>query len=218
MGHPHWPLFDLRVATPRLELRYPDDSLVATLVTLAAAGIHDPDTMPFGVPWTDAPPGELERSSSQFFWRTRAQTSPESWSLPMAVLVDGEPVGVQSLDATSFAATRVVETGSWLGRAHQGRGIGKEMRSAILHLAFAGLAAEVAQSGAWHDNAASLAVSRALGYEPNGERRDLRRGVADRMVLLRLPRATWERTRRDDITIVGLERGLCLLGLDPPPS
>ena len=214
MPHPYWPLFDLRVRTPLLELRYPDDDLVTALAALAAEGIHDPALMPFGLPWTDAPPGDLERNTCQYYWRVRAQTSPEAWSLPLAVLVDGAPVGVQGIDGTvSFAATRVVETGSWLGREHQGHGIGKEMRAAILHLAFEGLGAEVAQSGAWHDNDASLGVTRALGYEPNGERRDLRRGVADRMLLFRLTRAAWRQHRRTDIEIEGLDRCLPILGL-----
>ncbi len=35
-------------------------------------------------------------------------------------------------------------TGSWLGRAHQGRGLGKEMRQAALHIIFAGLGAQQA--------------------------------------------------------------------------
>ena len=44
-----WPLFDLRVTTPRLSLRYVADELVAQ-------GIHDPATMPFSEPWTHAKP------------------------------------------------------------------------------------------------------------------------------------------------------------------
>ena len=41
---------------------------------------------------------------------------------------------------------RTVGTGSWLGRPYQGRGIGKEMRGAVLALAFDGLGAEVAET------------------------------------------------------------------------
>ena len=88
---------------------------------------------------------------------------------PAASSWTGQPVGVQDLGAEHFRAVRSVETGSWLGRAHQGQGLGREMREAILHLAFAGLGAEEALSGAFEDNAASLATSRAVGYEENGE-------------------------------------------------
>jgi hypothetical protein len=38
-----------------------------------------------------------------------------------------------------------------------------------LALAFGPLQAQAAITSAWHDNHASLGVSRALGYRPNGE-------------------------------------------------
>ncbi|CAB4586671.1 MAG: hypothetical protein F2534_17845 [Actinobacteria bacterium] len=53
MTHPVWPLFDLRVTTPRLELRYVDDDLALELAELATRGVHDPEYMPFVVEWTD---------------------------------------------------------------------------------------------------------------------------------------------------------------------
>jgi hypothetical protein len=62
--------------------------------------------------------------------------------------------------AQDFSLLRSVGTGSWLGTEYQGQGIGKEMRSAVLHLAFAGLGAQIARSGAYFDNEASLRVSR----------------------------------------------------------
>lgn len=62
----YWPLFDLEVRTPRLTLRYVDDDLAEQLATLAAGGVHDPSFMPFSTPWTDAPPGELERNTVQY--------------------------------------------------------------------------------------------------------------------------------------------------------
>ena len=35
MGHPYWPLFDLVIRTPRLELRPPTDDDVVAIVALA---------------------------------------------------------------------------------------------------------------------------------------------------------------------------------------
>ena len=55
MAHPHWPLFDLEVSTPRLTMRYIDDELATELASLAASGIHDPDWMPFAMPWSNIP-------------------------------------------------------------------------------------------------------------------------------------------------------------------
>src|SRR5688572_29230329 len=106
MAHPHWPLFDLEVRTPRLTLRYADDALCTELATLAAQGIHDPSTMPFAIPWTDVEPPELERQAFRFWWACRAETSPAQWNLIFATLVGGAVVGSTSLGSSNFAVTR----------------------------------------------------------------------------------------------------------------
>ncbi len=211
----YWPLFGLRVTTPQLQLRYPDDADSAALAELGARGVHDPAVMPFQVPWTDVAPPRQQREALQYMWRTRASWTAERWALPMAVVVDGAVVGVQAADGTDFPTLRAVTTGSWLGASHQGKGIGTEMRVAILHLAFAGLGAEYAHSAAFDDNPASIAVTRKLGYEEEGTRRLVRRGAPARQILFRMSRAQWERIRRDDIEIDGLEPCLELFGLCP---
>lgn len=205
MGHPFWPLFDVVVRTPRLELRYPDDAMLTELAAVAAGGVHDPDRMPFLQPWTRASSPDLERNALKFWWSQRAAWTPERWNFTAAVVVDGRPVGFQDAGASAFAVTRSVGTGSWLGRRHQGQGIGTEMRAAILHFAFAGLGAEVATSGAFEDNPASLAVSRRLGYEENGFAVRDREGRPAREIRLVLTRERWEAGRRDDIGIEGLD-------------
>ena len=91
------------------------------------------------------------------------------------------------------------------------------MREAVLHLAFAGLGAAEALSGAFEDNAASIATSRSVGYEANGEARARRRDGWGRTVRFRLSREAWERRRRDDIEIAGLE-GCLDLFVGPPPG
>ena len=212
-----WPLFDLVVRTPRLELRLPREGEFAALIELADAGIHDPDTMPFFVPWTDLEPGLRARETAKWLWGHRANWSPDKWTFTGAVFVDGDPVGVQDVGAENFRAVRSVETGSWLGRAHQGQGIGREMREAVLHLAFAGLDAQEALSGAFEDNAASLATSRAVGYEVNGEARGLRRDASGRTVRFRMGRDAWEQRRREDIEIIGLD-GCRDMFIAPPPG
>ena len=212
-----WPLFDLVVRTPRLELRLPREGEFAALIALADSGIHDPDTMPFFVPWTDLEPGVRARETAKWLWGHRANWSPDKWTFTAAVFVDGGAVGVQDIGAENFRAVRSVETGSWLGRAHQGQGIGREMREAVLHLAFAGLDAQEALSGAFEDNAASLATSRAVGYEENGEARGLRRDASGRTVRFRMGRDAWEQRRRNDIEIIGLD-GCRDMFISPPPG
>jgi len=212
MSHPYWPFFDLVVRTPRLELRYPTDEQLVEVADLAARGIHPPDVMPFTVPWTDAPSPGLERSTLKHHWGLRAGLTAESWGLAFVTVVDGAIVGMQSIHGKDFAVTKTVETGSWLGMAHQGQGLGKEMRAAVLHLAFAGLGAQVAFSGASVDNEQSMGVSRALGYEDDGFLVVAVRGQAQREIRFRLERERWEERRRDDIVIEGLAPCLPLLG------
>lgn len=208
-----WPLFDLVVRTPLLELRYPDPDLCVRLAELTAEPIHDPATMPFSEPWTDGPVEHRPRGALQFYWLRQAQWTPGDWGCPMAVLVDGELVGVQDIMAKNFAATKTFSTGSWLTQRVQGRGIGKEMRTAILHLGFEGLRAERACTSAFHDNLPSLGVTRALGYQPNGLSINMRRDKADTQLHFTMTRDEWRARRRDDIEIDGLEPCLDLFGL-----
>ncbi|MEY2476819.1 MAG: hypothetical protein QOG87_2134 [Actinomycetota bacterium] len=188
-----------------------DDELAAELGGVITEGVHDPAFMPFTIPWTDLEPPRLQRNSLQYWWHRRAEWKPEAWTLAMAVLSEGRAVGVQDLIAEKFAILRTVNTGSWLGRAHQGKGIGKEMRAAVLHLAFDGLGAVMAYSGAYEDNAASLGVSRALGYQENGDLIAIRRDQPSRLINLKLPRERWQ--RRDDITVENLEPCLGMFGI-----
>jgi RimJ/RimL family protein N-acetyltransferase len=169
------PLLGLRVRTGPLELRgITDDDLVA-LCDLATRGIHPPESMPFLVPWTDAPPEQLVRDIARYHWRCRAEFSVDAWVLNLGVWHDGTLVGTQGFETHHFLVTRTGETGSWLGAAHQGRGIGTLMRQAICALVFDHLGAEQVTSGAFRDNPASLAVSRKVGYRDNGVRRLQRR-------------------------------------------
>lgn len=200
-----WPLTDLAVLTPALTLRYLDDDMAFELADLAAEGIHDPATMPFSTPWTDAVPPELQRNTLRFYWRSRAETTVAHWDVHLGVLVDGIAVGMCSITADLFPTVRSVETGSWLGRAHQGRGIGREARRAALHLIFAGLDADQATTAAWHDNAASLAVTRSLPYVQTGMSVQERRGLPDRMLHFSMDRTNWDTVRRSDVELVGVD-------------
>ena len=129
------------------------------------------------------------------------------------MLVDGAVVGAQGIGASRFPVLRQVGTGSWIGLRYQGKGIGTEMRAAILHFAFDNLGAAYAVSGAWTDNAASLAVSRKLGYRDNGRTRKVRRDAAAEQINLRISRDEWEPRRRDDIEVDGFERCRTQFGL-----
>jgi RimJ/RimL family protein N-acetyltransferase len=163
-----WPLFALRLATPRLIMRPVCDDDLAELVDLAVVGIHDPAAMPFLMPWTDAPRAEMIENTLRHHWRSRAASVPEDWSVHFAVRSRGALIGTQEIAGNQFAITRTVATGSWLGRVYQGQGYGTEMRCAVVDFAFDHLRATRATSSAFVDNPASLAVSRKVGYLPDG--------------------------------------------------
>jgi len=108
-----------------------------------------------------------------------------------------------------------VSTGSWLGRHYQGQGIGTQMRAAVLVLAFEGLGARHAVSAAFGDNAASLGVSRKLGYRDDGTEWHVVRGRPAMVRRLRLTRADWQAARRVPVRVHGLESCLPHFGLRP---
>lgn len=209
----YWPVMGLRVRTPRLELRVPGDEELAALAGLAGRGVHDPAVQPFTVAWTDVDPGELPRRVLHWHWKCLADWTVDDWTLNLVVLLDGEVVGTQALAAKNFGVCAEVDTGSWLGLAHHGRGIGTEMRAAVLDLAFTGLGARSAVSGALADNAASYGVSAKLGYEPNGTEVHAVRGAPVTLRRLRLTRERWAAHRTVPVEITGLAESLPLFGI-----
>jgi RimJ/RimL family protein N-acetyltransferase len=200
-----WPVFGLRIRSEHLVLRLPTDGDLPAFIDLAKAGIHPPDEMPFGVAWSVIPSPAFERGFVQHHWLMRATWTPEAWTLNLMVEMDGRAIGTQTLAAKDFAIHRTVDTGSWLGRAYQGRGFGKEMRSAVLSLAFDGLGARFAESSAFLDNLASGGVSRALGYADNGRGALAPQGVSRETQRFRMTADDWRSRPRPAVEIDGLE-------------
>lgn len=170
-----FPPFGVTVACGSIALRPITDDVLPDLLEIARAGVHGPDRMPFSVPWTETPAEDFARQFLTHHWRMRSSFTAKDWSLSFAVYHDDELVGIQSVSTNSYLVTRTGETGSWLGMPFQGRGIGTLMRQAIIALMFDHLDAVQVTSGAFLDNPASLAVSRKLGYQPNGQVRHERR-------------------------------------------
>lgn len=169
-----FPVLGLRVTAGPVELRGIDDDTLIELANLAAQGVHQPGSMPFYIPWTLTPPEKFHLEFLQYHWGVRSRFSPSNWSLDVAVRFDGELVGTQGVSTHDFLLTRTGETGSWLGQRHQGRGIGTLMRQTMCAFLFDHLDFAEITSGAFADNAASNAVSRKVGYRPNGVDRKLR--------------------------------------------
>lgn len=208
-----WPPFGVRVQAGDLSLGVIREDDVPELVALVLDGIHGPAEMPFFVPWTDAPPEELPANYLRYVGQTLAGQTPESTNLPFVVRRAGEVVGVQALEGEHVAVTRTLETGSWLARRFHGQGIGTRMRQAVCALAFDHLDVERITSGAFLDNPSSLAVSRKVGYRPNGRRWLARRGSLAEQQLLLLTPETFRRGT-DPVQVRGVPALRAFLGLD----
>jgi RimJ/RimL family protein N-acetyltransferase len=189
MAHRSWPIADLRLSVGALELRPLTEADLPTLVSVL------PDDVELNPASTIFPGAPLEAMRGtivhQDYWRAMGTWSPDAWRLNFGVWHEDELIGAQELEGNDFARLRTVDTASFLAPAYRGRGLGKAMRRAVLSLAFGPLAAEVAITSAWHDNHASLAVSRSLGYVDNGIEVHRRDNGVDDMVHLRLTRAAW---------------------------
>jgi RimJ/RimL family protein N-acetyltransferase len=182
----------LCVRTPRLELRLATLAELRELADVAKRGIHPPEETPFTVPWTDTASSPSFRDDFVAFHGDAVATwRPARWTLNLIAFKGGRPIGTQAMSARSFARTRRVNTGSWLGRDAQGRGLGTEMRAAALEFAFAHLGAEEAWSAAHEGNEASRRVSEKLGYAAAGTEWHCPRGERVRATKLVRRRDDW---------------------------
>lgn len=159
-------------------------------------------------------PALRRRLVYQGYWRSVGTWSPSSWCINFAVEHDGALVGVQSLEADDFPSLRTVDSGSWLTPSARGRGIGIAMRAAVLALAFEHLGALAAVSSARADNAASLGVSRHLGYQDNGvSLNNSGRGLVE-LAHLRLTADDWRLSgASESVQVSGIEPCLPWFGL-----
>ncbi|HLE99024.1 MAG TPA: GNAT family protein [Gaiellaceae bacterium] len=211
------PIFGLRLRTPRLELRLGSRDELVELGRLAERGIHSPDEMPFAVAWTDRV-GEDDFLDEfvAFHERHLDEWSPGDWTLNLLVWEGDELAGTQALFAGEFAERRWVATGSWLGGPFQRRGIGTEMRAAVLELAFRGLGAVRAESSWLEGNEGSRRVSVKLGYVEYVLGSKSPRGTPVVEHGVEIERSAWRCPVQ--VEIEGLEPCLALFGLSEATS
>ena len=172
-----FPPFGLRISSGGVEMRVLRDEDVPELVELVRGGIQAPSVpMPFLDDWHAQPfapgsPDGFPTASLAWWWSQRAKFGPEDWRMALTVRREGVLVGMQDIHAKNFPQTRHMETGSWLGLDHQGRGTGTLMRKLVVGFAFDELGAQSCGSGYIVGNHASAAVSRKTGYVANGRHR-----------------------------------------------
>ena len=205
-------MFDIRLTTPDLELRHLRES---DLGELAAIFPEDVELDPSSTTYDGLDPAWNRRLGvHQSYWRGRAGWRPESWALSFGVFLESQLVGYQGLEGDDFSTLRTVDSSSFLTSAVRSRGLGKQMRAAVLTLAFGQLGARFAITSAWSDNHASLGVSRAIGYVDNGVTTDRRDDVAGEMAHLRLTRERWAASGwPEQVTVSGVDECMVFFGL-----
>jgi RimJ/RimL family protein N-acetyltransferase len=202
----------------QVRLRTIDTVTGEALTELAVRGIYDPSWQPFGVPWTDDAPDEMRRALPTFYASTSHSAVPERWELPMAVEHEGDLIGFAKIQASDISASGRFSTGSWLGLAFQGRGLGTQVRRACLAAGFKGLGAQSAHTQANANNAASLGVTRKLEYLASGHFELEIRGEPMTKLEFTMQREHWrEEVWREDFTLLGFEPFRTFLGLSVEP-
>lgn len=212
MSDGFWPMFDLRLTTRDLELRHLSES---DLGPLSAIIPNDAEQAPSSTTYPGVDPARGRGIVlHQDYWRARGSWRPESWALSFGVFRDGELLGYQGLEGDDFATLRTVDSSSFLSHVSRGQGYGKQMRAAVLTLAFGALGAQFAITSAWSDNVASLGVSRAVGYVDNGVTAQRRGEAAGEMFHLRLTRERWLTSGwAEETTVEGIDGCLPFFGL-----
>jgi RimJ/RimL family protein N-acetyltransferase len=212
MTYRYWPLFDLVLVSPDLTLRPMAEADLAEIADLLPDDWEqDPAAQTYDV---GDPRTNRGIVAHQHYWACYGTWRPQDWRLNFTVRAADRIVGVQELKGRDFPVLRTVDSSSFLVPAARGRGYGQQMRRAVLALAFGPLRARAAVTSAWQDNHASLGVSRALGYQPNGESLHPRGDRADVLVHLRLLRADWLASGApDQVQITGFEPCRPLFGL-----
>jgi len=149
----------LLVETPRLRLRPLELGDTDALFALAS----DPE-----VAKTMSWDAHRDRTDTVAFLERMLTTRNEGTSIGWAILLEGKPIGVISIDGIrwDFRAWRVdrAEMGYWLGRPHWGQGIMSEAATAALRFAFETLGLHKVTIGCVEGNAGSQAIIEKLGF------------------------------------------------------
>jgi len=168
MSNRYWPMFDIHLSTPELELRHLTEADLASLSNVIP---DDAEQNPSSTTYARLDARQNRGAVvHQDYWRARGSWRPESWALSFGVFRDGDLLGYQGLEGDDFVKLRTVDSSSFLAAPVRGCGWGKQMRAAVLALAFGPLGARFAITWAWSDNHASLARRASSGTSTTASR------------------------------------------------
>ena len=207
----------LPLPTGQMELRPASDTDAAAMGWLAHDLLppHERHFTP-GLSSRRGPTQEVTaRSFLQRTWANRSELCTENWTIPFAVVIDGNVVGMQAIHADDFPVSRTVRTGSFLAASARSRGVGTAMRALVVEFCIAQLGAHTMVTGHMVDNLASQRVSQKLGYEFVATEQQEFGGAHHAKHVLSLSAQRWTAARPpwlDAAEFTGVEPVLALLG------
>ena len=212
-NEPVWPLFALQLTFNDTVLRPVRESDLDELARILPDDVEQDPSSNFLLGLDVA--SNRRRLLFQNYCRNWSTWSVESWTLDFCVIHQGRLVGIQALEAEHFVELRTVDSGSWLAPEYRGIGLGTSMRIAILAFAFDHLGAQTAVTSARFDNAASLGVSRRIGYQDNGVSMSRSPSGPCQLHHMRLTRDQWqESSLGDSVVVAGLSGCALYFGLE----
>ncbi len=124
------------------------------------------------VKWLARPDWPVERARFERFFASAADERRAGRGLHLAIVTDGEPVGVIGWNFAAAGRTQAEDgpfLGYWLGRAFWGKGYMTEAVAAVADMIFARTAATTVFSGLFAGNIGSLRVQEKVGFVVVGE-------------------------------------------------
>jgi hypothetical protein len=116
-----WPPYALTLTSGEMELSPVTDSDIPELSSIARGGVRRDDLQAFQYNWDTGDDEQIARSLAQYHWSTRAEFTPDKWTVEFTVRVGGRAVGIQGVNTNRYQLTRTVSTGSWLALDEQGQ-------------------------------------------------------------------------------------------------
>ena len=118
-------------------------------------------------------------------WLRQARPATPAQSMLIVELPGKGVIGCVSL---------ISQLGFWIARPHWNRGYVTEAAAALLDWHFAGTESQMVTSSAHHNNPASLAVQRKLGFVPTGREMRFSQTLQQNVehVVTTLTRQTWQ--------------------------
>lgn len=166
-----FPIYSLRVITPRLTLRVARLEELDQLATSSKDNVLIEETKHFfDVDWTSLDSPEYEQNFFCHNLYNLSQWKKDDWTLNLTIFYKHIPIGSISIKGDDFSNRKELATGSWILKNYRGRGLGSEARAGALAFGFNKLEAETFVSDAHKDNIKSERVSSSLGYKQNGLR------------------------------------------------